>query len=433
MARQLALRCAGAILSFIFSGSVTAQSEAWSTRAPMPTARLGGPTAIVASKLFVISGCCITFSPPYARFGNNEAYNPDTNSWTNHAPIPTPVYGAAVGVIDGKVYVAGGQGDQSINNTAILQVYDPVTDSWQTKAPLPSPTSAAGGAVIDGKLYVVGGMNSSNTAVEMGNALRVYDPGLNSWVAKTPMPTPRAFVTVTAINGKLYAAGGGNGGASSTLEVYDPASDVWTTKPAMQTARYGHGAAAIDGILYVAGGHDTSNFLSSIEAYDPASDTWSQKEAMPTARSHPQVGVLKGLLHVAGGQTQSETLTNVLEVYSPFITVAIDIKPGSAQNTINLGSAGVVPVAVLSSASFDATQVNPETLTLAGAAVRLIGRGGKYSCSTYDANADGRLDLVCHVETAQFMLEEGEGTATLAARTYSGQSIRGEDAIRIVP
>lgn len=114
-------------------------------------------------------------------------------------------------------------------------------------------------------------------------------------------------------------------------------------------------------------------------------------------------------------------------------TVAIDIKPGSFPNSINLSSAGVVPVAILSSATFDATQVDPATVTLAGGAVRLIGKGDKFACSAQDVNKDGLLDLVCHVVTAQFLIEPGDSVAVLEAKTLSGQAIRGEDSINIVP
>jgi len=48
-------------------------------------------------------------------------------------------------------------------------------------------------------------------------------------------------------------------------------------------------------------------------------------------------------------------------------SVDIDIKPGSDQNTINLRSKGVIPVAILSSEDFDATNVDPTTVELEGA------------------------------------------------------------------
>jgi hypothetical protein len=120
-------------------------------------------------------------------------------------------------------------------------------------------------------------------------------------------------------------------------------------------------------------------------------------------------------------------------VVSSVQLVAIDIKPRDSTNTINLSSAGVIPVAVLSSPAFNATDIDPATVSLAGATVRLIGRGSKYSCAPDDVNDDGLPDLVCHVETAAFMIEPGDSVAVLDARTLNGLSVRGRDSVRIVP
>ncbi len=90
-------------------------------------------------------------------------------------------------------------------------------------------------------------------------------------------------------------------------------------------------------------------------------------------------------------------------------------------------------MAILSSATFDATQVDPASVALAGAAVKLIGKGDRYACSSEDVNGDGLPDFVCHVTTAQFMIEPGDSIAVLEAQTVSGEPIRGEDSIQIVP
>jgi len=115
------------------------------------------------------------------------------------------------------------------------------------------------------------------------------------------------------------------------------------------------------------------------------------------------------------------------------LTVGIDIKPGSDPNSINLGSSGVVPVAILGSDSFDATTVDPATVSLAGASVKMVGKSDKSLCHEEDVNGDGYTDLVCQVYTAQFMIEEGQSTAVLEATTTDGTPVRGEDDIRIVP
>jgi hypothetical protein len=114
------------------------------------------------------------------------------------------------------------------------------------------------------------------------------------------------------------------------------------------------------------------------------------------------------------------------------ITVSIDIKPNEFPNSINLGSNGVVPVVILSSSIFDATTVNPTTITLAEASVKLKGNGTPMA-SFQDVNADGRLDLVVQVSTTALQLSNGDTQATLTGLTFDGKSITGIDSVRIVP
>lgn len=121
-----------------------------------------------------------------------------------------------------------------------------------------------------------------------------------------------------------------------------------------------------------------------------------------------------------------------LDPESPsFKLVVIDIKPGSDDNTINLGSGGTVPVAILSSAEFDATRVDPRSISLASATVRLKGQGTPQA-SFVDVNGDGLVDLMVHVETSALQLT-GDTQATLSGKTGDGISIQGTDTVRIVP
>ena len=114
------------------------------------------------------------------------------------------------------------------------------------------------------------------------------------------------------------------------------------------------------------------------------------------------------------------------------IPVEIDIKPGSFPNSINLGSNGTVPVAVMTSASFDATTIDPTTVSLSGAAVKLKGRGTPMT-SIEDVNGDGLWDLVVHVSTDALQLSGTDIEAVLTGKTFSGVPVRGTDSVRIVP
>jgi hypothetical protein len=111
--------------------------------------------------------------------------------------------------------------------------------------------------------------------------------------------------------------------------------------------------------------------------------------------------------------------------------VTIDIKPGAEPNSINLFS-GVLPVAILTTSSFDAATVNPATVTLAGALARVRGRSTKRG-SLEDVDNDGDLDLILHVFTEETALTPGDVEAVLTGRTFAGVMIEGRDSIRIVP
>jgi hypothetical protein len=117
---------------------------------------------------------------------------------------------------------------------------------------------------------------------------------------------------------------------------------------------------------------------------------------------------------------------------STTLTVGIDIKPGSYPNSINLGSNGVVPVAILSSAGFDATAVDPLTVTLASSPVFLRGNGQPAATVT-DVNGDGLPDLVVQVLTEALQLTSNSTTAALMGTTYAGQAIVGYDDVNVVP
>ena len=125
-------------------------------------------------------------------------------------------------------------------------------------------------------------------------------------------------------------------------------------------------------------------------------------------------------------------LGRIIRIFHTQIQVQIDIKPGSYPNSINLGSGGTAPVAILSTNDFDATTVEPVSVTLASAPVKLKGKGTPMA-SFEDVNADGLLDQVVHVETQAFELSETDEEAILEAETSNGIRIRGLDSVRVVP
>jgi len=109
----------------------------------------------------------------------------------------------------------------------------------------------------------------------------------------------------------------------------------------------------------------------------------------------------------------------------PLIEVSIDIKPGSYPNSINLKSKGVVPVAVLTTADFDASTVDPATVEFAGAT--------PLRWTFEDVDNDGDLDMLFHFDTQTLQLNASSTEATLTGATTGGQEFTGTDTVRIVP
>lgn len=125
------------------------------------------------------------------------------------------------------------------------------------------------------------------------------------------------------------------------------------------------------------------------------------------------------------------SLSTVVGLLPDVTPVQIDIKPGSAENPINLGSQGLLPVAILGTTAFDATTVDVATVRLAGASVAAR-NNGRLRASVEDVNGDGLPDLVLHFETQDLQLLSQDTMATLTGETTAGTMIMGQDAIRIV-
>lgn len=110
------------------------------------------------------------------------------------------------------------------------------------------------------------------------------------------------------------------------------------------------------------------------------------------------------------------------------ILVPVDIKPGSDPNSINPRNKGVIPVAILTTDTFDATTVDPLSVEFGpNGATEAHGKG-----NIEDADGDGDSDLVLHFNTQDTGIQYGDTEATLTGKTLDGQAIEGIDSINTV-
>ena len=113
---------------------------------------------------------------------------------------------------------------------------------------------------------------------------------------------------------------------------------------------------------------------------------------------------------------------------------AIDIHPGSYPNPINIKSNGVVPVAILGSATFDVTTVDVTNLYFGpwlAPPAHDLGDPAVYTDHLQDVNTDGYTDLVVHFRQKVTGLTETDTSACIFASVIGGEAFGGCDSIKV--
>jgi N-acetylneuraminic acid mutarotase len=86
---------------------------------------------------------------------SNEAYDPATNRWEQRTPMPTARSGIAAAVLEGRMFVFGGEAPAGTFNQ--VQAYDGKSNGWSNHARMPTARHGLGAAAVAGRIYVVSG------------------------------------------------------------------------------------------------------------------------------------------------------------------------------------------------------------------------------------------------------------------------------------
>ena len=302
--------------------SARAQTEAWSERSPLLLPRSETSIAQVDGRIYVMGGY------PGTRVTADEVqvYDSQTDSWAFGPPLPLPLHHTMAAAVDGRLYLIGGEAGNPTPTESVFQdrvfQLDEQAESWLPRASMPTPRSGGGAGVIDGKIYVAGGRPPH------GNDFAVYDPRADQWTALPDLPTQRNHLAMAAISGRLYVAGGRFGGGVGSemtdgLEIYDPATNSWTKGAPMLAPRAGVASVAANGCLYVVGGEgnddDPRGVFDRNELYDPGTNSWGSLQPLPLP-IHGLTGgaYLDGWIYIPGGATRRG-------VSGPDVTVKLQV------------------------------------------------------------------------------------------------------------
>ena len=251
-----------------------AATNSWSTKAVLPTARSGLAAAAVNGIIYVIGGdnaiAPSSSANVFKPVATVEAYDPVTNAWTTKAPMPTARERFAIAAVNGVIYVFGGLVADAtfVKKTASVEAYDAATNTWSVKTPLPTARDSLASAAIGGIVYVMGGRVDavpSDVAV-----VEAYDPVANAWTTKASMTVITGGLSAVALGGSIYAVPWNYG--YTTVEAYDPIANTWSAKAALRvdfSPRDWFSAAAAGSAIYIMGGLDSFGPLATVEAVTP--------------------------------------------------------------------------------------------------------------------------------------------------------------------
>lgn len=133
--------------------------DRWTTLPNLPTQRNHLAAGVIGGKIYVAGG----------RFGGGvgsemtgilEVFDPKTGAWQTKAPMPTVRAGVNGIAVRGCLYVFGGEGNDAHPQGIFgeVEAYDPRSDTWTQLAPIPTPVHGVTGAVyFNNWVHLVGG------------------------------------------------------------------------------------------------------------------------------------------------------------------------------------------------------------------------------------------------------------------------------------
>eukprot|EP01012_Entosiphon_sulcatum_P032600 TRINITY_DN4143_c0_g1_i2.p2 TRINITY_DN4143_c0_g1~~TRINITY_DN4143_c0_g1_i2.p2 ORF type:complete len:236 (+),score=16.12 TRINITY_DN4143_c0_g1_i2:22-708(+) len=170
--------------------------------------------------------CLLFFAAACFSFVHGYLQVKAPNQWTTLPVMPTARDGALALATATEIFVIGGSISPlhfTNNPVATVERFSLASKTWLPLPPLSVPRYYATGQVFsqgsEYRLIVIGGSSTNDTNIA---SVEVFDPLLNSWFPRTPMPTNRCCMASVLVSNEIYVLGGllSDYGVN-TIEVYD--------------------------------------------------------------------------------------------------------------------------------------------------------------------------------------------------------------------
>ena len=186
------------------------------------------------SSLSVLDGCI------FALFWKAIIlYKIDENVCEAVADPPTRCYGACLVSDKRHLYLVGGIDDFGTESCKTVERFDPILATWEEVAAMNEARYDAFGTAMNGKIYIAGGINKHEGHYTVLKSCEVYDPSTNEWQVMSNLKVCRQAASMVCIQEALYVVGGFKDLHSSSrelsVEVFQLGGCEWKNKSTIPT------------------------------------------------------------------------------------------------------------------------------------------------------------------------------------------------------
>ncbi|KAG8144682.1 hypothetical protein E2320_013143 [Naja naja] len=214
------------------------KAHEWRSLAPMDAPRYQHGIAVIGNFLYVVGGQSNYDTKGKTAVDTVFRFDPRYNKWMQVASLNEKRTFFHLSALKGHLYAVGGRNAAGelggITHDTFqkeLMCFDPDTDKWTQKAPMTTVRGLHCMCTVGDKLYVIGGNHFRGTS-DYDDVLscEYYSPTLDQWTPIAAMLRGQSDVGVAVFENKIYVVGGYSWNNRCMVEIvqkYDPEKDEW--------------------------------------------------------------------------------------------------------------------------------------------------------------------------------------------------------------
>lgn len=273
----------------------------------------GGATVSTSDKLNLLSGMAGAYMSTdniESRPLNYRQEEVGGQFWITRTSVPVISNYAGSGVLNGFIYLAGGNNNSNVIQTTVTR-FDDTVNYWTARQALGTAHQGPGVALAGSGLLRFGGATSVSSVATS----ELYNDITNTWLSKASMSVARYSGGGDTLFSGLVMACGGTTASSNTSEVYNSTADAWYSRAGFSYSgtTTGQRGNTYNKNFYVMGGFNGTNFVTSVSQYLEDKNVWFTPAALPQERQGMRGCAANGFNYLPGGTNNSTFIATVYQ------------------------------------------------------------------------------------------------------------------------